>query len=120
MATILIVDDSSAARDLLGGVVRATGHEPIFCESGADSLQTASAYHPALIFMDIVMPGLDGFASCRALKKNETTSKIPVVLVSSKVAPSDKFWGKKQGADDYIDKPFSVDTVTSVIRRYVG
>ncbi len=119
MANILIVDDSSTVRDLLGYAVRSAGHEPVFATDGTESLAAAEQCRPALILMDIVMPGQDGFASVRALKKNAETAGIPVVMVSTKTAPSDKFWGKKQGADDHIDKPFTPDKIAAVIQRYV-
>jgi twitching motility two-component system response regulator PilH len=119
MATILIVDDSSAARDLLGQVVKTAGHQPVFATDGPSGLHVAAQEQPALIFMDIVMPGQDGFSACRTLKRTAETASIPVVLVSAKTTPSDRFWGKKQGADDYVDKPYRPDTVVSIIQRFV-
>ena len=73
-----------------------------------------------MIFLDVVMPNMDGFATCRALKKDPDTAGIPVVLVTTKGADSDKFWGKKQGADDHIAKPWTKDAIEEVIRRYAG
>jgi twitching motility two-component system response regulator PilH len=69
--------------------------------------------------MDVVMPGTSGFHACRALKADPETSKIPIVLVTSKGTESDVFWGKKQGADDHVAKPFSPEQLTTIIRRYV-
>ena len=77
-------------------------------------------HQPSLIFMDVVMPGQGGFAACRTLKKSSMTGSIPIVMVTSKVSDSDKFWGRKQGADDYIGKPYSPELVTSAIRRFIS
>jgi twitching motility two-component system response regulator PilH len=119
MATILIVDDSSSVQQMLGTIVRNAGHQPVFASDGKSSITTAEEHMPALIFMDVVMPVQDGFSACRALKNNPSTANIPVVLVTSKVGASDKFWGRKQGADDHIDKPFTNEAVAAVIQRYV-
>jgi len=118
MANILIVDDVKTDRELIGKVVSAAGHTPVYCEDGADAVQAATTHRPALIFLDIVMPKMDGFNACRALKKNAGTAAIPVVLVTSKGTESDKFWGKKQGADDHIAKPFTPATLQNVIKLY--
>jgi len=118
MQNILIVDDVQTDRELVGKVVAATGHNPIYVSDGADALAKAKEVQPALIFLDVVMPRQDGFKTCRSLKQDPTTAKIPVVLVTSKSTESDKFWGKKQGADDHVGKPFSPDSLTSIIRRY--
>ena len=119
MATILIVDDSDTQRTHLGSVVRAAGHSPVFANDGAEAIQAGATHMPALIFMDVVMPGQDGFATCRALKKDPATAKIPIVLCTTKSSDSDKFWGKKQGADDHLTKPYTPDLVEQIIRRFV-
>jgi twitching motility two-component system response regulator PilH len=118
MQNILIVDDMQTDRELVGKVVAAAGHCPVYATDGADALAKAKEVQPAMIFLDVVMPRQDGFKTCRSLKQDAATSKIPVVLVTSKATESDKFWGKKQGADDHIGKPFSPDTLTAIIRRY--
>ncbi len=119
MATILIVDDMQTDRDLLAKVVSSVGHSPEFATDGDEVLAKAKAVKPALVFMDVVMQRVNGFNACRLLKQDPETAKIPVVLVTSKNTESDHFWGKKQGADDHVGKPFSPDAVTAVIKRYV-
>ena len=118
MDTILIVDDMQTDRELLGRVVAGAGHRPVYASDGAEALAKAKEVKPALIFLDVVMPSQDGFKTCRTLKQDTETSKIPVVLVTSKATDSDKFWGKKQGADDHVGKPFTPDTILSILRRY--
>jgi twitching motility two-component system response regulator PilH len=119
MATILIVDDVQTDRELVGKVVLNAGHNPVYAAGGEEAITKAKEIKPSLIFMDVVMPATNGFSACRRLKQDAETKAIPVVLVTSKSAESDLFWGKKQGADDHIPKPFSPDMLMSVIRRFV-
>src|SRR5262249_33015579 len=119
MQTILIVDDVQTDRELVGKVVTSAGHNPLYAADGEEAFTRAKQQRPALILMDVVMPTLNGFNACRKLKQDPETASIPVVLVTSKNADSDRFWGKKQGADDLIGKPFTPDALLSVIRRYV-
>jgi twitching motility two-component system response regulator PilH len=119
MATILIVDDVQTDRELLGKVVSSAGHQPLYASDGDEGIKKAQEAKPALIFMDVVMPNMNGFNACRKLKQDPETKGIPVVLVTSKGGESDLFWGKKQGADDHIPKPFSAETLISTIRRFV-
>jgi twitching motility two-component system response regulator PilH len=117
---ILIVDDAQTDRELLARVVTGAGHQVISAADGKEAINLAKTHKPGLIFLDVVMPAMDGFATCRALKKDPDTAGIPVVLVTTKGAESDKFWGKKQGADDHIAKPWTKDVIDAVIRRFAG
>jgi twitching motility two-component system response regulator PilH len=119
MSTVLIVDDVQTDRELLGKVVQKAGHQPIYCSDGKQAISDAKTHKPGLIFMDVVMPGTDGFAACRAIKKDPDTANIPVVLVTSKGTDSDKFWGKKQGADDHVPKPFNAGNLTDIMKRFL-
>ncbi len=119
METILIVDDVQTNRELIGKIVSASGHRPEYASDGDEALIRAKKLKPALIFMDVVMPSMNGFQACRKLKQDEVTSKIPVVLVTSKSGDSDKFWGQKQGADMHIGKPFGDGEIQEAIKRYV-
>jgi twitching motility two-component system response regulator PilH len=119
MQTVLVIDDAQTDRELVGRVVTAAGHRPVYASDGVAGVAAAKEHKPALIFLDVVMPTQDGFATCRALKKDPATSGIPVVLVTSKNTDSDRFWGKKQGADDHVGKPFAAADLEVIIRRYV-
>lgn len=119
MPTILIVDDVRTDRELIGKVVTSAGHQPEYASDGEEAITRAKEIKPAMIFMDVVMPNLNGFNACRKLKSDPATANIPVVLVTSKGTDSDKFWGKKQGADDHVPKPFSPDMLLGIIKRYV-
>lgn len=118
METILVVDDVQTDRELVGKVVASAGHQTVYASDGQEAIAKAKALKPALIFMDVVMPVQDGFKTTRALKGDPETAKIPVVLVTSKGTESDKFWGKRQGADDHVAKPFTPDALLEIIRRY--
>lgn len=118
MATILIVDDAQTDRELIARVVSSTGHHVLLAPDGKEGIALAKQHKPALIFLDVVMPGIDGFATCRMLSKDADTASIPVVLVTSKSNESDVFWGKKQGAADHVAKPWDKRRLEDIIRRY--
>jgi twitching motility two-component system response regulator PilH len=118
METILVVDDVQTDRELVGRVVSSAGHQAIYAADGTEAIAKAKALKPSLIFMDVVMPAQDGFKTTRSLKADPDTAKIPVVLVTSKGTESDRFWGKRQGADDHVAKPFTPQTLLEIIRRY--
>ena len=120
MQNVLIVDDVQTDRELLGAVVARSGHHPVYAGDGGQALELAKMERPALIFLDVVMPQQDGYKTCRVLKADPQTAGIPIVLVTSKSAQSDRFWGKKQGADDLIGKPYTPEEMINVIRRFVG
>jgi CheY-like chemotaxis protein len=119
MTTILVVDDVRTDRELVGKVVQQAGHQIEYASDGEEAFTKAKQLKPSLIFMDVVMPNMNGFNACRKLKSDPETAKIPVVLVTSKGTESDVFWGKKQGADDHVPKPFSPDMLMNIIKRYV-
>ncbi len=119
MSNILIVDDVQTDRQILGRIVSGAGHNPVYAADGGEVMGAAKSQHPALILLDVVMPGQDGYKTCRTLKADAATAKIPVVLVTSKGSDSDKFWGKRQGADDVVVKPFTAETIVGLIKQYV-
>lgn len=118
MSVVLVIDDAQTDRDLLARVVSATGHRVVTGSDGKDAVALAKAHRPALIFLDVVMPGQDGFATCRALHKDPETASIPVVMVTSKATASDVFWGQKQGAQDHVGKPWDKAAIEAIIRKY--
>ena len=119
METILIIDDVQTDRELLGSVVSKAGHHPVYAADGSEGVAMAKTKRPALIFLDVVMPTQDGYKTCRTLKNDPETAKIPIVLVTSKSADSDRFWGKKQGADDHVGKPFTAESLIAIMQRHV-
>ena len=120
MATILIIDDSASELALMRTVIDPLGHIIIPAPNGRDGQALAEAHQPDLVLLDIVMPEQDGFVTCRQLKKNPATAHIPVILISSKNTDSDRFWGMKQGAVNYVTKPFDPQKLTSLIHQYIA
>ena len=107
MALILIVDDSPTEISQMKKVLEKAGFRIAVASDGAEALRLAKDMHPDLIFMDIVMPGMDGFRATRSLAADPETRAIPVIMVSSKSQESDRVWGMRQGAVDYLVKPVS-------------
>jgi len=105
MALILIVDDSPTEVFQMKRALEKAGFRIEAAADGEEALRKAREMHPDLIFMDIVMPGMDGFRATRTLTNDPSTRKIPVIMVSSKGAESDRVWGMRQGAVDYLVKP---------------
>ena len=98
MSTILIADDTPSEAALMASVVQSLGHVAQTVADGETCISTAKSIKPALILLDVVMPKLDGFNTCRKIKKDPELAKTPVIMVTSKNQDSDKFWGMKQGA----------------------
>ena len=113
---ILIVDDSPTERHVLSEMLTSAGYEVIASDSGEDSIVKAKAMHPDLILMDVIMPGLNGFQATRAISRDEATKHIPIIMCTSKSQETDKIWGLRQGARDYIVKPFDRDELIAMIQ----
>jgi twitching motility two-component system response regulator PilH len=116
---ILIVDDSPTTRELMIDALKNKGFRILTASNGEEALTKAQNETPDLILLDVVMPGQNGFQVCRQLKTNDMTRNIKVVLVTSKNQKSDKFWGLKQGADDYLVKPFEKVDLIRCIDHYL-
>ena len=105
MAKILIVDDSPSQLLGIQRIVEKLGHESITAEDGAAGVEVAKRELPDMVLMDVVMPNLNGFQATRTLSREATTKHIPVILVTTKDQDTDRVWGMRQGARDYITKP---------------
>jgi twitching motility two-component system response regulator PilH len=117
MAKILIVDDSPSQLLGIQRIVEKLGHESITAEDGAAGVEVAKRELPDMVLMDVVMPNLNGFQATRTLKREASTSHIPVILVTTKDQDTDRMWGMRQGAKAYITKPFSESELSEVIAR---
>ena len=109
MALVLIVDDSPTDVHVMQTALEQGGYRTASAADGSEAIRKARELHPDLILMDIVMPGLNGFQATRELAANPETRSIPVIMVSSKSQESDRVWGLRQGAVDYLVKPVTSD-----------
>jgi len=119
MRTILVVDDAPAELELICSYLRDGGYIVISTTDAKDALAKAESQKPDIVLTDVVMPGMSGFELCRSLKKNEATQQLPVVICTSKDQDLDKLWGKKQGADAYVTKPFTREGLLQALQSVV-
>lgn len=114
--TILIVEDNQADRARLEKLLSSAGYMVSLAENGDQAIAAARSSKPDAIFMDVNMPGLDGFAATRALRDDAKTKDIPVILVTCKDQKADKAWGQMLGAKGYITKPYTDEQVLTQAR----
>ena len=112
---ILVVDDSPTERHVLLELLTKNGYQVSTAESGEEGIEKAKAQLPDLILMDVVMPGLNGYQATRTLTRDEATRNIPIIVCTSKGQETDKIWGLRQGAIDYLIKPVNGDELLSKI-----
>lgn len=105
MAQVLIVDDSPTEVHILSSVLEKGGYTVLAASNGEDGIAQAKEAKPDLILMDVVMPGMNGFQATRQLTKDPETANIPIIIVTTKDQETDRVWGLRQGAKDYITKP---------------
>jgi twitching motility two-component system response regulator PilH len=105
-AWVLVVDDSATIRAVLGKMLAQNGHVVLKAADGESALEIARTERPDLIFLDIVMPGMSGFAVLRALRHDLLTRDIPIVMISGNLQATEQFYVQRFGADDFMKKPF--------------
>lgn len=118
---ILVIDDEPDVVDIISMNLKSSGFEVLTATSGLQGLQRAKAEMPALIILDLMLPEMSGLEVCKALKKETSTSAIPIIMLTAKSEEVDRIVGLELGADDYVPKPFSprelMLRVKSVVRR---
>jgi two-component system, chemotaxis family, response regulator PixH len=120
MGYTLVVDDSATERSIITGCLQEVGINVSVALSGEEALAKIQQDFPDLIVLDIVLPGRSGFEICRELKGSDQTSKIPIILCSTKGTEMDKFWGMKQGADAYILKPIDQEELVGKVKELIA
>jgi len=112
---ILVVDDSPTERHFMVELLTKNGYQVVTAESGEEGIAKAKAEKPELIIMDVVMPGLNGYQATRTLTRDDDTKNIPVFVCTTKSQETDKIWGLRQGAQDYLVKPVNPEELLAKI-----
>ena len=112
---ILVVDDSPTERHVLVELLTRKGYQVLTAESGEEGIEKAKNEQPDLVLMDVVMPGLNGYQATRTLTRDDSTKHIPVIVCTSKGQETDKIWGLRQGAQDYMVKPINPEELLAKI-----
>lgn len=108
---ILICDDSQTDLMNLKNALQSSNYQLIIANNGTEAVAKAKSEKPDVIFLDIVMPDMDGYAACRTLRDDPETKHIPVIFVSSKSQKADRVWAQMQGAKDLIAKPYEAKEI---------
>ncbi len=119
-AKILVVDDHKTVVKLMEAVLKLKGFEVVHAENGEQGLDVARRERPALIFLDVMMPGMDGFQTCQALKADPLTAQIPVVFLTARGQEQDMALGRQAGGDGFVKKPFQTLDIHRSIEALVG
>ncbi|MFH1815517.1 MAG: response regulator [Pseudomonadota bacterium] len=114
---IMVVDDSPTERHVLNAFLTRKGFEVIIAENGEQAIEKAKAEKPDLILMDVVMPGVNGYQATRTITREDSTRDIPVIMCTSKDLPTDRIWGMRQGALDYMVKPVNLEELLDRIQQ---
>ena len=116
---VLVIDDSNTIRRSAELFLRQAGYDVILAEDGFDALAKISDHQPQIIFVDIMMPRLDGYQTCALIKQNARLKSIPVIMLSSKDGVFDRARGRLAGSDRYLTKPFTKDSLLEAISQHV-
>ena len=116
---VMVIDDSRTIRKSAETLLKNEGFEVITANDGFEALAKITDYQPNIIFVDIMMPRLDGYQTCALIKNNKLYKTTPVIMLSSKDGLFDKARGRIVGSDEYLTKPFTRDELLGAIRRHV-
>ena len=120
MVKILVVDDSPTEIYQFKSMLESLGFDVITADNGRDGVALAREEQPDCVLMDIVMPDMNGFQATRQISRGESTSHIPVIIVSSKNQETDKVWGERQGARGYITKPVDQPELVAIMKQVMS
>ena len=117
---VLVIDDSNTIRRSAELFLRQAGYEVILAEDGFDALSKITDYEPQVIFVDIMMPRLDGYQTCALIKKSGKHQKTPVIMLSSKDSLFDRARGRMVGSDEYLTKPFTKESLLRAVESHLA
>lgn len=117
---VMVIDDSNTIRRSAEIFLAQAGYQVLLAEDGFDALSKISDHHPDLIFVDIMMPRLDGYQTCALIKKNPRYASTPVIMLSSKDGLFDRARGRMVGSDEYLTKPFTKDSLLKAVLAHTA
>ena len=120
MAVVLIIDDSPTELHLFQNMLENAGFNTLVADSGEEGLKSARLERPDCILMDVEMPGMNGFQATRQLTKDPMTASIPVIMITTKDQETDKIWGMRQGAVEYLVKPVADKDLVAMINKVMA
>jgi len=117
---VLVIDDSATIRRSAENMLAKAGYKVISAENGFEALSKITRHHPDLIFVDIMMPRLDGYQTCAIIKNNSEFRHTPVVMLTSKDGLFDKARGRVVGSDQYLTKPFTREELLGAVKQHAA
>lgn len=116
MVKVLVVEDTPSEMQLMTLYLKDNGYQVVSANNAKDGLELVDKEKPDVVITDVVMEGMNGFEFCRTLKKNPDTENIPVIACTSRNQDLDKLWGKKQGVNVYLTKPYSQEDIIQAVK----
>lgn len=120
MAKILIVDDSPTEYEFVSAILLKAGYEVFWAKNALEGIDQAVKHTPDLILMDVVMPGMNGFQATRQLRRKKETTDIPILMLTTKDQETDRIWGLRNGATQYMCKPPSRDELLEEVKGLIS
>ena len=120
MRRVLIADDETNIRNILDFTLHAEGFDVVAARNGDDAFTLALGEQPDLVILDVMMPGTNGFETCRRLKGDRRTARIPVILLTARGSREDRRTGDEVGAEAYVTKPFSPGKLIAAVQDLLG
>lgn len=117
---VLVIDDSATVCLFMASALEKAGYQVIIATDGRDGLMKALQERPDCLVLDVVLPGVSGFDVCRQLRARDPLRRLPIIMVSVKDTPLDQSWGLGQGADRYLPKPFSEETLVQLVEEVLS
>lgn len=117
---VMVIDDSNTIRKSAEIFLLQAGYQVLLAEDGFDALSKIADHKPDLVFVDIMMPRLDGYQTCALIKKNPRFSATPVIMLSSKDGVFDRARGRLVGSDEYLTKPFTKETLLNAVSTHLS
>lgn len=115
---VMVIDDSTTIRKSADLFLKQAGFEVIVVENGFDALAKVIDERPDIVFIDVMMPKLDGYQTCQIIKQNQDFKDLPIIILSSKDGLIDKARGKIVGSNEYLTKPFSKESIVEAVNKY--